>query len=695
MGNACCSNRRGSSRPHQYNVPYYYAIKGEGESFIYRNAKNSGPDSELFLAPEGISTIQDIWRLKFEKEGEKFCLGKREVDPATKKLNDYYSFMTCKDVEERIKNLGSGLINLGYVPTTSEYQDFNLKMVAIYAKNSVEWYMVDIASTWYGFTTVPIYDTLGAQATKFMFGETNVTTLVLTSDHVKGILENIVANGVGKLKNLVLMDPENFVGEKHSETKELLEKLTEEGKVTFVDLVEVIQSGRECRQPDPKLTPETIFTFSYTSGTTGDPKGAMISHKNVIAGVCNDSHDVVIQPDYTHYYLSYLPLAHVMERLIYIRVLYIEGIIGVFSGDITKIREDAVALKPTLFVSVPRLYNRIYDLIQAKLSTATGAMAILVKKAVATKLHNLRETGQTTHWLYDRLIFNKIKAILGGNVKFMGSGSAPISKDVLDFLKICFCCPIGEGYGQTETCTYEFQQSVHDTNTSGHVGGIMAHLEFKLIDVPEMNYYHTDVDLEGNPTPRGEVLVRGNSLISGYYKNPKQTAEAIDEEGWLHSGDICVLEGENNRLRIVDRRKNIFKLSQGEYIAPDRLGEMYKTVRSVAEIYVYGDSLKSCLIAVVVPDGPGLLALCAAKGIQGEDLDVLSGQEDVKKAVVEDLKNCAVENKLFGFEQIKKVHLSVKDFGAMGLLTEAFKVKRHEAKKAFQSQIDALYKGLD
>lgn len=213
----------------------------------------------------------------------------------------------------------------------------------------------------------------------------------------------------------------------------------------------------------------------------------------------------------------------------------------------------------------------------------------------------------------------------------------------------------------------------------------MAHLEFKLIDVPDMNYYHTDVDLEGNATPRGEVLVRGNSRISGYYKNPKQTAEAIDSEGWLHSGDICVLEGENNRLRIVDRRKNIFKLSQGEYIAPDRLGEMYKTVRSVAEIYVYGDSLKSCLIAVVVPDGPGLLALCGSKGITGEDLDVLCDQEDVRKAVVEDLKNCAVDNKLFGFEQIKKVHLSVKNFQEMGLLTEAFKVKRHEAKKAFQS----------
>ena len=684
MGNACCTNRRGG-KTHQYNVPYCYVNKREGESFIYRSPKNSGPDSTLFLAPEGISTIQDIYRIKFERDGEKFCLGKREVDPDTKTLNDYFSFMTCKDVEERIKNLGSGLINLGYVPTTSEYQDFNLKLLAIYGKNSVEWYLVDIACAWYGLTSVPIYDTLGAQATKYMFDQTNVTTLVLTADHVKGILENVVSNGVGKLKHLVLLDPENFVGEKHSETKELLEKLTQEGKVTCVDLTDVMKSGRECRQPDPRLTPETVFTFSYTSGTTGDPKGAMISHKNIISGVCNPSHDVGAEPDYTHYYLSYLPLAHVMERLIYMRVLYMEGIIGVFSGDITKIREDAVALKPTLFLSVPRLYNRIYDLIQTKLNAATGAMAILVKKAVATKLYNLRETGQTTHWLYDRLIFNKIKAILGGNVKFMGTGSAPISKDVLEFLKICFCCQIGEGYGQTETCTFEFQQGAWDTSTSGHVGGIMAHLEFKLIDVPEMNYYHTDVDLEGNATPRGEVLVRGNSRISGYYKNPKQTAEAIDSEGWLHSGDICVLEGENNRLRIVDRRKNIFKLSQGEYIAPDRLGEMYKTVRSVAEIYVYGDSLKSCLIAVVVPDGPGLLALCGSKGITGEDLDVLCDQEDVRKAVVEDLKNCAVDNKLFGFEQIKKVHLSVKNFQEMGLLTEAFKVKRHEAKKAFQS----------
>jgi len=223
----------------------------------------------------------------------------------------------------------------------------------------------------------------------------------------------------------------------------------------------------------------------------------------------------------------------------------------------------------------------------------------------------------------------------------------------------------------------------------------MDHYEFKLIDVPEMNYHSTDRDLEGDEAPRGEVLVRGNGLISGYYKNPQQTKEAIDSDGWLHSGDIAVLEGDTRRLRIIDRRKNIFKLSQGEYIAPDRLGEMYKTAKSVAEIYVYGDSLKSCLIGVVVPDPAGLLAVCAGKDISETDLDKLCEMDDVKKAVVEDLKTAAVDNKLFGFEQIKRVHLTVKGFGDLGLLTEAFKVKRHEAKKLFQTQIDQLYKGLD
>jgi long-chain acyl-CoA synthetase len=222
----------------------------------------------------------------------------------------------------------------------------------------------------------------------------------------------------------------------------------------------------------------------------------------------------------------------------------------------------------------------------------------LANRGVRLKLKALKNSGSFNDCFYDALIFKKTKAVLGGKVRMILTGSAPVSSEVVNFLKIAFCCPILEGYGQTEGCGAEFVQEVWDTS-SGNVGGILPINEFKLIDVPEMNYTSKDVDENGFLASRGEILVRGLGVIPGYYKNPSKTAEAIDSDGWLHSGDIgCIIPG-SNCLKIVDRVKNIFKLSQGEYVAPDRLEQIFKTAMGVADIYVYGDSYKSHLVAVV------------------------------------------------------------------------------------------------
>lgn len=233
-----------------------------------------------------------------------------------------------------------------------------------------------------------------------------------------------------------------------------------------------------------------------------------------------------------------------------------------------KLREDLIVLKPTIMVSVPRLFNRFYDVMQAKVKELTGFKRTITEWGIQKKLYNL-ESGKMTNTFYDTLVFNKFKEFLGGRVRYMITGSAPISKEVLNFLKIAFCVQIAEGYGQTE-CAAPATITWTQDPTSGHVGAPFPALEMKLVDVPEMNYTSEDKDEEGVPTPRGEVCYRGFNVFKGYFRSPEQTKDTIDEDGWVHTGDIGVFQP-NGTLRIVDRKKNIFKLSQGEYIAPDKI----------------------------------------------------------------------------------------------------------------------------
>jgi len=224
-----------------------------------------------------------------------------------------------------------------------------------------------------------------------------------------------------------------------------------------------------------------------------------------------------------------------------------------------KIKEDLAVLKPTIMVSVPRLYNRFYDAMQAKINELTGMKRTLVDWGVAKKLQLLQTKAQTTHAVYDRLVFNKFKEVLGGRVRIMITGSAPIAPEVLEFLKIAFCCQILEGYGQTECGAPASITWIKDP-TCGHVGGPYKCLDIKLVDVPDMNYTSEDKDEHGRPAPRGEVCYKGYNNFKGYFRQPEQTKECIDEEGWVHTGDIGIFLP-NGALKIIDRKKNIFKLA--------------------------------------------------------------------------------------------------------------------------------------
>ena len=443
--------------------------------------------------------------------------------------------------------------------------------------------MSELAGISQGVTTVPLYDTLGPDAAEFVINQTELTTIACAGSYVPSLLMLKKAGRTPNLKNLIIFDKIDDL------------ECGAECDLKIYEFQELIkmETGISAEQMPNKPLADDIYMLCYTSGTTGDPKAAKLTHKNLLSVATSANYAGVVF-EHTDTMISYLPLAHSFEKVLFALCL-VKGVrIGYYSGNVLKITDDCAVLQPTLFPSVPRLYNRIFDKINARLEELTGVRSYLANRAVNSKLYYLKEQGTLDYAFYDRAVCSKFRAILGGKVRFMVTGSAPISTDVLNFLKVCFCCPVLEGYGQTE-CSAACTIQLPEDPVAGHVGGPLPCIKLRLADLPELDYLSSD-----KPNPRGEVCLQGPSVFSGYYKNEEKTAEAL-RDGWLHTGDVGELMP-NGCIKIIDRAKNIFKLQQGEYIAPEKLENVYCQSPWVSQIYVHGDSLQSYLVAVVVPD---------------------------------------------------------------------------------------------
>lgn len=274
--------------------------------------------------------------------------------------------------------------------------------------------------------------------------------------------------------------------------------------------------------------------------------------------------------------------------------------------------------------------------------------------------------------------------MLGGNVRVMLTGSAPIDKQVIDFLKICFSCPILEGYGLTESAAATCIMDQDDTVT-GHVGGPCESVKLRLKDLPEMSYMSSD-----KPYPRGECCMKGPSIFTGYYKRPDKTAEAFDAEGWFLTGDVVQIYP-NGSIKIIDRSKNIFKLSQGEYIAPEKIEQIMVLSSLVAQCFIYGDSFKNACVCVIVPEEDAVKRWATENGVEGSFAD-LCQNADLKKAIQADMLRLAGEKKLSSLEKPKEFIMWPEVFTVDNdLLTSTFKLKRNVAAKVFKPQIDEMY----
>ncbi|NXN67333.1 ACSL5 ligase, partial [Himantopus himantopus] len=607
---------------------------------------------------EDAKTLYEVFQRGLHASGNGDCLGYR-------KPKQPYQWLTYKQVLDRAQYLGSGLLQKGCKPSSNQF-------IGIFAQNRPEWIISEYACYTYSMVAVPLYDTLGPEAIVYIVNKADISIVICDKpDKAQILLENCEQEKTPGLKTIILMDLFDT---------ELKDRGAKAG-VEILALQEVEELGRNnIREPVPPK-PEDLCIVCFTSGTTGNPKGAMLTHQNVVANAAAflRSTENTVECTSSDITMSYLPLAHMFERVVQTVVYSCGAKVGFFQGDIKLLTDDMKTLKPTLFPVVPRLLNRIYDKIQS--GAKSPVKRCLLNFAVVMKMAEIKQGIIRNDSIWDKLIFKKVQETMGGRVRIMVTGAAPISPSVLTFLRAALGCQIFEAYGQTE-CSAGCTFSMPGDWTTGHVGAPLACNIIKLDDVEEMNYFSSNNE--------GEVCIKGPNVFKGYLKDPEKTAEAIDKDGWLHTGDIGKWLP-NGTLKIIDRKKNIFKLAQGEYIAPEKIENVYIRSAPVAQVFVHGESLRSFLIGIVVPDPETLPEFAAKLGIKGSYEDICKNPA-AKKAILEDMVRLGKEAGLKSFEQVKDLYIHTEMFSVEnGLLTPTLKAKRAELVKVFEKQIEALY----
>lgn len=668
--------------------PFSVALPGtetEGRSAIYRHWRFADQPLLAALIPE-ITTPHEAFENAVATWPKNKCLGHRPYDPTTKKFGQYV-WEDYETVAKRRTNFGAGLVHLHKQAGVTAQKCG----VGLWCQNRPEWQITDLACMSQSLYTVSIYDTLGPDTTEYIINHSELACVVTGMNHVTALLK--LKPRLPSLKLIVVLDPLS-AGELPGESKgDILNSLAAEQGVSIHYIRDVEALGEKMPLPANPPTPDDIATINYTSGTTGNPKGVVLTHRNAHAATCTTM--AIIGSGTGEVICSFLPLAHIYQRLGEHSGLAAGAAIGYFHGNIAEVVEDLQMLRPTIFSGVPRLYNRFGAKIKEATIQATGVKGALSRHVVSNKLAAVNDKHNPTnkHMLYDRIWSKKVAAGLGlDRTKNMVSGSAPIDPSLHQFLRVVFSNNFTQGYGLTETYAVSLVQTEGDY-TAGNCGGVTPNAECALLDVPDMEYLSTD-----KPHPRGELLIRATTLFKEYFHNEEETAKAIDADGWFHTGDICSVD-ELGRFKIIDRRKNVLKLAQGEYISPERIENVYLANCSyLASGYVHGDSHQSFLVAIfgVAPD---LFPQFASKVLgekitQGDTEKVKAALKNkkVEQAVLKELDKVGRKNKFNSYERVKAVRLFLDPFTIENqLLTPTLKLKRPQTVKAFRQDLDDCY----
>jgi len=612
------------------------------------------PDRELF----GTRSLDKI--IEEEKQVMK------DGVPTIKKWKFFkmspYKWETYMQAKQRVLDIGAGFRHLGLNPGDK---------LIIFAATSADWMVCAHACFSQGITIATAYDTLGASGLLHAANESEAVAL-FTNPELVSVASSIVKDAP-HLKH-VFVNGEVDVKDQ---------------AVPFTSLEQVRQLGKEHPHAPTPPDGKDVACIMYTSGSTGNPKGVLLSHANLVAAVGGVNNVLEYHTSDQDTILAYLPLAHVLEFVVEHCCIFWGVRLGYGSPrtltdqSVRDCKGDLRELQPTVLVGVPAVWDSIRKAVLTNVNKQSPLVQRIFHSALAVKW-KLLQLGLPTAWI--DVVFKPVRDQTGGKLRFALSGGAPISAESQRFLSATVC-PILQGYGMTESCgmctliapeMFQLQR----------VGANVPCIELKLVDVPDAGYTSRD-----RPNPRGEVWMRGPAVSEGYYKQPTTTAESFTADGWLMTGDIGEMHPDGT-LSIIDRKKNLVKLSNGEYIALERLESIYKSSHAVANMCVVADSLHARAIAFVQPVEKEIERIAKRLGVSG-DYHSHCKDEKVCKAVLDELVADGKTAGLKGNELVAAVYLCDEEWTSQnGLLTAAQKLKRKEVLNKYRSEIEQVYRKL-
>ncbi|HEX8747868.1 MAG TPA: long-chain fatty acid--CoA ligase [Pyrinomonadaceae bacterium] len=578
-------------------------------------------------------------------------------DALNRKRDGRWERISAGEFLTRIERVALGLVELGIKPGDR---------VGLLSENRPEWSIVDLAILSLGAVNVPIYTTQAVEQVSYILGDSGARLIFVSGKRVfKHARPGL--DGLEQLERIIFFDEGAHEG---VERGGALSELEELGRA---------RAEREPEAFERRLASvglDDLATIIYTSGTTGEPKGVMLSHNNFVSNVLSIAGSL---PIYTSdVALSVLPLSHIFERAVFYVFCY-TGVSVHYSASFDQVGEHLREVRPTIMTAVPRLFEKVYHKIVKRGTSAKGWKRKVFEDAMQTGLRyaELKDKRQRVplslkfrQTVADRLVFSKWREGVGGRLRFFVSGGAPLSP-TLSFSFMAAGIPVLQGYGMTETCIVSANRP--EDNQVGSVGLVFPGLEVKIAE-------------------DGEIVVRGPNIMRGYYGKPEETAEVL-KDGWFATGDVGRMD-ERGHLYITDRKKDLFKLSNGKYVAPQLVESLIKQSELVSQVVVIGAGRKQPA-ALIVPDWEALKEAMQKNGSEPPKSHAeLSRAPDAVKIVQREIIQLTAE--LADYERVRRVALLPEEFTIDGgELTPTLKVKRRIVDEKYSDLINELYGASD